>query len=141
MLAASRGSREPRVARQVFVFHCGAQLAPVVVIAAHDRKPLVFSMLLAGGRINAVGRETGVGISDPSIDAAVYGVVENRGTEKMNRAFRLRLIDILALAGAAPIIERRKNRHRSKPRRHVIGVRTEESGRRPVGPSGEIVES
>src|SRR5579863_3847134 len=112
-------------------------MAPVVVVAAYDRDPLVITV----GGVNAVGCENRVGIPNPAVDTAVHGVVENRGGEKVNRALGLRLIDILALAGAPPIIERRKNRHRGETRRNVIGVRAEGSGGRAVGPSGEIVKA
>ena len=125
MLESSRSRRVARVAREVFIFHRGAQAAPIVIVAADDRDPLV----IAGGWINAVGRESGVGISDSFLDAAIHRVVENRGPEKVNRAFSLRLIDVLALPGAAPMIERRENRDRGKTRRDVVGVRAEDAGR------------
>src|SRR5208282_1478187 len=137
MLEPSSGKRIARVAGKVFIFNCGAKAAPVVIAAADDRDPLV----IAGGWINAMGREDGVGISDPSVDAAVRRVVENRRREKMNRAFSLRLIDILTLAGAPPMVERRKNRNRRVTWRHVVRVRAEDPGGSAVRPSGEIVKS
>src|ERR1700687_4186727 len=132
MLTSSRGGCESRVAREGFIFHCGAEAAPVVIVAASDCYPTVVVLILSRRLIDAVGCEDGIGISDSFADSAVDRVVENRGTEKMNRAFSLRLIDVLADAGAAPIIERRKKRHRSKPRRHVIRQRAEDYGRSAV---------
>src|SRR5712692_1483282 len=107
MLAASGGDCESRVASESFIFHCCAEVAPIVVVAAHDCDPVVvilILLILACRLINAVRREHRVGVSDSFADSGVYGVVENRGAEKMNRAFRLGLIDVLAFAGAAPII-------------------------------------
>ena len=59
----------------------------------------------------------------------------------MNRAFSLRLIDILTLAGAPPMVERRKNRNRCVTWRHVVRVRAEDPGGSAVRPSGDIVKS
>ena len=60
MVEPSSGGRVTRVAGKVFIFNCSAKAAPVVIAAADDRDPLV----IAGGWINAMGREDGVGISD-----------------------------------------------------------------------------
>ena len=66
MLATSRRGRIARVARERFTFHHGAQTAPIVIVAAHNRDPLV----LARGRINAMRRELRIGISDAESQAA-----------------------------------------------------------------------
>src|SRR6266852_633118 len=105
MLATSGGDCESQVASESFIFHCGAEAAPVLIVAAHDCYPIVVILILWRRLIDAVWREHRVGVSDSFADSGVYGVVENRGAEKMNRAFRLGLIDVLAFAGAAPIIE------------------------------------
>src|SRR6202167_3738629 len=137
MLESSGGGGVARVARQVLIFHCEAEAAPVVIIATDDRDPLV----VTGRGIDAVRREGSIGISDASLDAAVHGVVENRRAKKMDRAFSLRLIDILPFTRASPMVERRENCHRREPRRDVVRVRAEDAGRSAVGPSGESVTS
>src|SRR5271156_50985 len=108
MLESSRRRRVARVVRKVFIVHCGAQAAPIVIVAAYYRDPIV----IAGGRINAVGREGGGANSGARIGAAGHRVVENGGPKKVNRAFSLRLIDVLALPGAPPMIQRGENRDR-----------------------------
>src|ERR1700735_1255185 len=122
MLESSGNRRISRVTREIFIVHRSDQAAPIVIVAADDCDPIV----VAGGWINTVRREDGVKIPDASVDAAVHRVVENRRPEKLNRAFSLRLIDVLPLPGAAPMIKRSENRDRSKSRRHVVGVRAED---------------
>jgi len=117
MLETSSGGSVARVAREILIVHRDAQTPPVVIVAANDRDPIV----VAGGWIDAVRRETRVKVSGAFVDAAVDRVVENRGPEKVKRAFRLRLIDILAFASAAAMVQRRENRHRGKTRRNIIG--------------------
>src|SRR5580658_10297987 len=103
MLATSRRGRIARVARERFTSHHRAQTAPIVIVAAHNRDPLV----IARGRVNAMRRELRIGISDAPLDPSIHRVIENRRAEKVNRAFSLRLIDVLPLASAATMVERR----------------------------------
>ena len=59
----------------------------------------------------------------------------------MQRGFRLRLVEVLTLTGAPPIVERGQQRGGGEARHDVIGVRAEGSGGRAIGPSGEIVKA
>ena len=70
-------------------------------------------------------REARVGIARAGLHAAVDGVIEQRGAEHVQRGFRLRLVEVLTLTGASPIVERGQQRGRGKARHDVIGVGAE----------------
>src|SRR2546430_3885777 len=132
-----RQSRKVVVFAEVDSVYRTAQGAPVLISFAGDCYPAI----IAQGRIHAMRRIVWVCIAHPLIDASVRGAIKQRRGKKMQRRLRLRLIDILALAGAPSIVERRYYRDRSKAWSNVIRVCAEWPGAGPTRPSAKTVKA
>src|SRR5262249_54768731 len=137
VVAPSLGGGQARIARQVAAIYHRTQSPPLGIGLARDRDPAIF----ARRRIHPVWRVLAIRVTDPPLDASVRRVIENRRGKEMQRGLRLRLVDVLTLSGAPMVIECGKNRHCGETWRYIIRIRAEWTGRRPIGPSGEVVKS
>ena len=73
-------------------------------------------------------------------DPPVELVGEELGAEELERRLELGDVDVLALARAPPVVERRQQRRGREALRDEVGVGAVDHDRRAIGPPGELVE-
>ena len=94
----------------------------------------------AGGRVGPVRRHVRIAVARPTLHMAVYRVVEQSGSEEVQRCLRLREVDVLAPAGAVAMVRRGENGGDREARRN--GGRVGAAQRRlTVWPADHAVES
>ena len=100
----------------------GEHRAPLLVIRDGDRDPSLVTVLI-GASISTVRSVTRGSVASWFKHTSSCMVVDQRGREILHRAFVLRHVDVLPLAGATAIVERGEQRERGKARRNEIRVR------------------
>ena len=135
--SASPGRRSAVVsaARSARSSSVGERL-PVGVVAAGDGDPRV----VAGAPVDAVGHHGDVGVAVARRRPAVDGLVEHGRRQEVHARLGLGEVEVLALAGAPPVVERGEQRAQREARRRVVAVGAERAARRAVGPAGEVEE-
>ncbi len=133
--AGRRG--EARIGPEVVPRHHVAERTPGLVAGDRDRDPAV----VADDRIHAVRRVIGIAIPRATHDAAVDRVVEERRRQEVERRFGLREIDVLPLARATAMVERRQDGDGDETRGDVVGVGAERAGGRAIGPPPQVREA
>ena len=124
-MSSSRRRRPRRVAERA------AQRPPLLVGLDRDRAPLV----AARARVGVVRRRVGRVVAGAARARARDLTVEQLGGEEVQRRLHLRLIDVLALAGAAAVVERGDQRGGEEARRDGVGVGVERPARAGGRPS------
>ena len=117
------------VARKVGAVEDSTETLPVAVVANGDGHPVV----IAPGGVDAVGSHVGIAIAHASQDAAGELVVEQPGGEEVERALDLGVVDVLALTGAAAVVEGGKEGGEGEAGGDGIGVGAEGAGRGTLG--------
>ena len=131
---------EAWVAGPLRVVHRGAEPAPVVVVPADDRHPL----LDAGASIHVVrrhrwrGAPVAGGRVRASVRAPVRLPVEGRGTGERDAGLDLRDVDVLPFARQAPVMQAEQDGARAEIASHVVEV-GERPARRPPARQPEHV--
>ena len=82
-----------------------------------------------------------VAVAGPLLHTAVHGVIEKRRRDKVQGRFRLRLVDVLTLAGPAPVVERGQDRRHGVAWRYGVGIGKVRASRHAIRPSGQVVEA
>ena len=107
MRPAARLGVEARVVESRVADHL-AEPPPVVVVPHREDDPHVFAQT----RIAALRGVVGVAVPPPGLDLAGEDVVEEGVGEEDGAALQERQVDVLALPGAPPVVERGLNSQR-----------------------------
>src|SRR5262249_62263251 len=99
---AGRGRSKPWVLTTLGAPYYCAQRLPLRIIVHSDSEPAV----CASCWVHAMRGQMRISIPDALLTPPVHRVIQQRRGKKVQRRLGLRLIDILPLAGAAPIVER-----------------------------------
>ena len=114
--------------RQVGALDHVAELEPLARSAHRDREPLIVPV----SREEAVRRVLGRAVADPRRVGVVDQRVDQLGVEQMHRGLVLRDLDLLPLARAFAVDQRRDDLRSGDRREREIGVQRAEPDRRAV---------
>ena len=117
--------------------HRGGEAVPLRVGADGDGAPGV----LAAAGVDPVRSGLEAAVALPPALLTVHGVVEDGGAEELKGGLDLREVEVLALAGAVAVVQRRHDREHREPRRDHVGVGDGGAARVAVGPSGDVVHA
>ena len=79
-------------------------------------------------------------VAPPTAFLSVHGEVEDGGAEELKSGLDLRQVEVLALAGAVAVVQRRHDGDHREPRRDHVGVGNGGAARVAVGPAGDVVD-